>query len=925
MADKSLRAVLVSHTHWDRAWHQPFQVFRLRLVRLIDRLIELLDSDPDFRCFMLDGQVLPVLDYLAVRSERRADLERLVQGDRLQVGPWYVLADEYLVSPEALIRNLMLGQRLARQLGASMNEGYVPDAFGHIGQLPQILQGFGIGSAIFWRGMGDEAEELGNEFWWEAPDGSRVLAVHLRESYASVANLGYAVPMGDASNLDFDIERALDHLRTVIDRLKPYAPSDSILLMNGVDHIEPDRHVPQVIARANQIFTDIEVVHGTPSDHIDHVRETAGDRLPTFAGELNRSRYAFGLQGVYSSRMPLKQANERAQTWLECYAEPFSTWAWLLGDCYPAPFLELAWRTLLENHPHDDICGCSTDAVHRENMVRFDQVEQISRTLARDAARAIVERIDLGAQSGVPFVLFEPTPGPRSSTVEVDLHFEAIDKTSADFYVVDDQGRAVACQFLARSPLFETEVSTYRELQRVRVALCCPDLPPCGYRVYYAQPGPAPELPAVGQPVEVFDCGMENHHLRVSIQADGTLALLDKHTGRQFHDLGYLVDEADDGDEYDFAPCPQPEAVCSKGQPASIELLQAGPLQASYRVSHVLNVPRALTADRQRRSRERLSLPVTTTVTLHQDSRWVEVCTLVENTVCDHRLRVHFPSDIVTEVAHADGHFEVVTRPIDIPPSEGWDQPPVPTRHQRYFVDLSDGRAGLAILNRGLPEYQVLRDGGRNTVAITLLRCVGYLSRGGPDTPMATRPGLAGPPLLTPEAQCLGTHAFEYAIMPHASDWQAVQAQSRAFRAPLFVLRGTDREGYMLTRSDRARYGLVDRVAPDLSGDLPANLSFLRIEPESVMLSAVKKSEHGGELIVRLYNPSRERVQVTLQSFWPILAAQEVAMNEEPVVDLVIVNDRSMALSIAGKQVKTVALQVAALSPRSDERGESGP
>ena len=149
MTDRKFTGTLVSHTHWDRAWYAPFEVFRVRLVRLIDRLIELLDRDPAYRSFMLDGQVLPIEDYLAIRPERRGDLERLVRGGRLVIGPWYALADEYLVSPEALIRNLSIGTRTAEALGGCMREGYVPDSFGHIAQLPQILQGFGIGSAVF--------------------------------------------------------------------------------------------------------------------------------------------------------------------------------------------------------------------------------------------------------------------------------------------------------------------------------------------------------------------------------------------------------------------------------------------------------------------------------------------------------------------------------------------------------------------------------------------------------------------------------------------------------------------------------------------------------------------------------------------------------------------------------------------------------
>ncbi len=148
-------AVVISHTHWDRAWYVPFQQFRVALVKLVDQVLGLLDSDPAFRCFMLDGQTIVLEDYLEVRPDRRDTIVHHVRAGRLQIGPWYVLADEFLVSPESLVRNLQVGRAMARDLGGSLDEGYVPDAFGHIAQLPQILRGFGIDSAFLWRGLGD--------------------------------------------------------------------------------------------------------------------------------------------------------------------------------------------------------------------------------------------------------------------------------------------------------------------------------------------------------------------------------------------------------------------------------------------------------------------------------------------------------------------------------------------------------------------------------------------------------------------------------------------------------------------------------------------------------------------------------------------------------------------------------------------------
>ncbi|MBV9278855.1 MAG: hypothetical protein JOZ41_02125 [Chloroflexi bacterium] len=215
-----MRGTLVAHTHWDRAWYLPFQHFRIRLVRLIDRLLEILETDPDFRCFMLDGQMIVIEDYLEVRPERRGDIERLVRAGRLQVGPWYVLPDEFLVSPESLIRNLELGMRQADDFGGAMRVGYEPDAFGHIAQLPQIFAGFGIDNVVFWRGLGDEARELGSEFWWRAPDGTRALAIFLPLNYGQFRFLGYPYP-GDEANMPFRLEWAMEGLARGIEELAP--------------------------------------------------------------------------------------------------------------------------------------------------------------------------------------------------------------------------------------------------------------------------------------------------------------------------------------------------------------------------------------------------------------------------------------------------------------------------------------------------------------------------------------------------------------------------------------------------------------------------------------------------------------------------------------------------------------------------------
>jgi mannosylglycerate hydrolase len=152
----------VSHTHWDREWYLTYEQFRLRLVGLIDRLLDLMESRPDFEFFHLDGQTIVLEDYLELRPAQEGRLRKLIEDGRILIGPWYDMPDEFLVSGESLVRNLALGHRLASTFGTPMPVGYLPDLFGHVAQMPQILRGLGLDNAILWRGFGGPRAE----YWW---------------------------------------------------------------------------------------------------------------------------------------------------------------------------------------------------------------------------------------------------------------------------------------------------------------------------------------------------------------------------------------------------------------------------------------------------------------------------------------------------------------------------------------------------------------------------------------------------------------------------------------------------------------------------------------------------------------------------------------------------------------------------------------
>ncbi len=374
--------LVVPHTHWDREWYVPFEVFRLRLGTVVDEVLDTLEADESFRSFTLDGQGVVLEDYADVRPENVDRLRALLAAGRLEAGPWYVLPDEILVGSESLVRNLLLGRRVCRRFGVEPSTaGYEPDSFGHPAQLPQILAGFGLDTFLFSRGMGDQIDEVGVRFRWRA-GGAELVACQFLPHYDNFARLTTA-------------EEARERVDEILARFGDLLQPDwTILLANGSDHLHVQPQLPAICRALGPDFTI-----GRYSDF-----RPPADGLPSYEGELVGSRLQNLLRGVNSARMYLKQANERAERRLLGVETVAALRALREETRFPHEDVRLAWRDLLRNHPHDSICGCSCDEVHRDMLVRY---EQLDRTLE------IVEREALG----VGGALVNPLPYARARLV----------------------------------------------------------------------------------------------------------------------------------------------------------------------------------------------------------------------------------------------------------------------------------------------------------------------------------------------------------------------------------------------------------------------------------------------------------------------------------------------------------------------------
>lgn len=909
------RAYLVSHTHWDREWYLTFPRFRVQLVEVVDEVLDRLEHDPALTHFVLDGQMLALEDYLAVKPENAARVKQLAESGKLALGPWYILPDEFLVSGEATLRNLQLGHRLAAQLGAGAQKvGYMPDSFGHLAQMPQILQQAGIDSFIYTRGNGDELDDLGLEYLWQSPDGSRVLAVNQQEGYCNAATLGHAEIWHAHTRRAIAPPHAVTKIRELFGKMAARANADVWLLNNGCDHHPPQRDYAAVLAALREAFPDTAFITGRFEDYLAALREAA-PALKTWQGELLGGKLHPILSGVWSARMPLKQANARCEHLLADTLEPLAAAAHFLhDDPYPEGQIDLAWRTLLQNHPHDSICGCSTDPVHDAMVPRFHEVADtaehlLSRLLGRLCPPFAPQEAD---DRETLLIVANPLPVRRTEVVERLVILQPMHYDLDRLTLLGPDGRPVPFvvkerRFLERfwgidyrseiraedqRRLLQTYLDTFArrilkdEAQKdvgltdcfLTLQFLARDLPACGHAIYRLTDRAEATGTAPGEPRDLLSRDLvrrdgptlDNGRLRVTLHRDGRFDLIDLASGARYEGLNLLADDDDAGDEYDHSPCPNPQTVSAAGVVGVVDTLEDTGLAATLRCRFELRLPRALAPDRTFRDPTVAACPVEVRVRLVALANHVEVETRLDNRAEDHRLTAWFPTPLAADVVHSDDHFQIAARPVTPPAGGDWVQPHPGTVPQRDFSYVWHRGRGLALLARGLPELRPSREqSGTVSLGLTLLRGVGWLSRD--DLP--TRRFLnAGPTLATPAAQCPGPHVFRYALAPLGGG------------AAASGIPGLDPDDTPITRglrdlSQRYQNEVLTRQGVP-SGTVPGG-SWLEKTNPAVAVSAIRRHPQRDTLVVRLWNqtatPQREtlRLGVAVQGTWLLDVLEE--------------------------------------------------
>ncbi len=877
------RFYFVVHTHWDREWYQPFQRMRVRLVAMADRMIPEVESGA-IPHFHFDGQTIVLEDYLEVRPRNAPRLAKLIRDGRIAVGPWYVLADSFLVSGESLIRNLEIGMEIARRFGKPLELGYLPDQFGHTAQMPQILAGFGFKAALLWRGVGADVNR--NRFLWEALDGTRIPTVYLPHGYSNGANL----PLGSA-------EEFRRKVLEIAEREREFAADTPILVMNGTDHAEPDPRLRERIAESgNSGAPAFEI--GSLAGYVEQVLALPSDSLPVHRGELRSALRAHLLPGVTSARTWIKQRDFANTAVLERHAGPLAALAVAAGGGEGlADYLELAWKTELQNHPHDSICGCSIDQVHQDMRYRFDQAAMMAETVVRAAADAMLAP---GQNSETVLAVFNPTFGHEAvvrGRVEIEEPEACHAMVAADgrrIPVVIEAGRAdhafeaemPAAELkavvaglttpsimgqtvkryvlrrrdersyemeviLSRTPTSPLDIEQMRaellsalpdsaqvsirahSAARCAVSFLADDLVPTGFSFYRLSR--LDSEPAASEPSQPLNANntIENEFYRISPTRRG-VSISDIETGEAME--LYFEDDGDRGDEYNYDPVAG-AAPISEPAELSARVEEDGPARKRLRLSLGYDLPKGLSEDRHSRLGKTVRLGLDLTAALYPGLKRIDFAATVDNRARDHRLRAALRTPALVNEALSDTAFGVVNRMLNPVEPRGTEEF-CPTVPHRTVTAVEGATLSAAMMSRGLYEVEARREASGTTLLLTLLRCVGWLSR----SDLATRAGGAGPELETPGAEEQGVRRFEFAVTTYRGGYLEAglmaRAASYAFPPRLFV-----------TGAARASDG---------------GLWLARCDNPRVMFSTAHPLADGGGWILRLYSVSPEPEAVRL-------------------------------------------------------------
>ncbi|HOV32444.1 MAG TPA: glycoside hydrolase family 38 C-terminal domain-containing protein [Candidatus Hydrogenedens sp.] len=920
----------ISNTHWDREWLYSFQETRMQLIEFFQRLLNILEKHSDYKSFVLDSQVVPVEDYLEVFPGERARIEEQVKSGRLLIGPWYTCPECFQVGSESIIRNLLYGHCVAREFGKVMKVGYTPFSYGQISQLPQIYYGFGIHIALFYHGVSHD--EVSNEFWWEGVDGTKILGSQMsnqarynfyHQVYRPVVyemgpdertwawekggtpfrladrNAQYEHFLLLQPEKKFNEKELKERVKKLFEKEYEVTKTSHIAFMMGHDSSVPDELEVCLVRETQQILGNHFVEHANYQEYVEQVLKEANQlELPTLRGERRTPKPMPRVYHLYSdvlsSRTRVKQSNFYAECELQRLAEPMSVLSAHLGMEYPKTILDLAWKELLRCHAHDTISGSGVDIIEQDTMHRLRQVREISRSVLRRALAYCQKNINFSmeANNTVLITVYNPLPQEREETIRTVIDIP--ESISANEFCLEnvDTGEEIPVQIHSqeRTNVVVSHLEDAKhtlKVHRFQTSFNTSKVPPLGYTSYRVKSG----KPFLSGTLITGDRVLENQHIRVAIRDDGTFDIFHKASEKIYCGLGYLVDDGEAGHAWMHIPPADDQILDSRPFPKKIALVEDGPLSATYKIEYEMVIPAQMVSTNEdindrldgvgnnsRRSLRQVSIPVQMFITLRNQARSLEMKLKLVNNARDHRLRIAFPSNLDTNIVRAESAFDVVEREIVPGPDNLWKNTKSATFPQNRFVDMSDTWGGLTIINDGLKEYEVSRDSTK-TIYVTLLRSY--------EVHLATvsKQWETHPEMVL--SQSPGEHEFNLWIYSHS---------------------GGTVQGCVIQETERVHTPLIPVQSGPSKGNQPVSKSFIKIQPDIITMSALKLAEDKQGYILRVYNPSLESIETTIEFDEKLKEIFEVNLEEVVIQKLEISPKITIKIQSNPKKITTIKI-----------------
>ena len=879
---------VVPHSHWEREWYFTTSRSKVYLMKDLKDVLDTLESNPDFKYFMVDAQGSLLDDYIKWMPQDKDRITKLVKEKKLVIGPWYTQTDQLVISGESIVRNMYYGMKRCETFGGYMNVGYVPDSFGQSGNMPQIYKEFGIEDTLFWRGVSDDMVNH-TDYNWRGDDGSVVFTTQIPFGYY----IGGNIPEDPKQSEEF-------WQKECFEKAGGRSATKHIYFPNGFDQAPIRTNLPEIIKERNEKDPENEYVISCIEDYIKDVK-SENPELEEVSGELVIAKHMRIHKSIFSSRSDLKVMNTQIQNYVTNVMEPLLTLSYNLGNDYPHEAVGEIWKLLFENAAHDSIGSCISDTANEDVYVRYKQARDIAVNLVELHSRLIATSVKNDAE--MTFTLINTLPQKRNDTVVVKTYIPG-----GNFAILDEKGNKVDYTVIESRDLTDYVLSQTIKLDPSRkfyvpsqvleatIAIKTSDVPAFGYVQY--------TLDTKGNSAKNLEKKntLENEFYAINVEEDGSLTITDKENNVTYKNQGVLVENGDDGDSFNYSPPRKDLEVFSNKSECSVEV-SGSDIYDQAVIKFNMVVPKDL--EERAEGKVSVNLPITMTVALRKDSKVIDFNVHVDNKGLSHRLCVLFDSQIVSSFNYADEQFGSIKRPnyyekemkLYMASAENktekktgvqelanwandqstWQEPPISIEPTQSYVSLTDGKQGIAVIPQGVREYEVLDD---HMIRLTLFRTYGFMGKEN----LIYRPGRASGERIieTPAAQLLKEMDFAFGFTTYASDINEANVDTLA------KAYNTNIEVYTYAEFLNGRLIFSQR---EIEGTKESRYSLFETE-NKLVVSAMKKAEDNDGYIIRLFNgKNHENISDTIKFNFDVKEAYYTNLREEKTEDIKVENN----------------------------------